>query len=77
MLNGSTLITVGQSVQLRTRMPLICFEWHQRPENVLAGHMTWLDIGPADHPLQVRIVHHKTGEHVWLPVSDEEDPLFL
>jgi hypothetical protein len=18
-----------------------CFEWHQRPENVLAGHLTW------------------------------------
>ena len=20
-------------------VPLVCFEWHQRPENVLAGHV--------------------------------------
>jgi hypothetical protein len=43
-------------------VPLICFEWHQRPENVLAGHLTWPDYRPSDRPNTVRIEHHKTGE---------------
>ena len=29
-------------------VPLICFEWHQRPENVLTGHLTWADYRPGD-----------------------------
>lgn len=57
-------------------LPLICFEWHQRPENVLAGHLTWTDYRPAERPDSVRILHHKTGEQVWLPLSDEDGPLF-
>jgi hypothetical protein len=28
-------------------VPLICFEWHQRPENVLAGHLTWSNYRPS------------------------------
>jgi hypothetical protein len=50
-------------------VPLICFEWHQRPENVLAGHLTWADYRPAERPNAVRVVHHKTGEVVWLPLA--------
>ncbi|MBS0233807.1 MAG: hypothetical protein JSR99_10000 [Proteobacteria bacterium] len=57
-------------------VPLICFEWHQRPENVIEGHLTWSDYRPAERPDAVRIVHHKTGELVWLPLSDEDGPLF-
>ena len=57
-------------------VPLICFEWHQRPENVLACHLTWTDYRPAERPEAVRILHRKTGELVWLPLSDEEGPLF-
>ena len=58
-------------------VPLICFEWHQRPENVLAGHLTWADYRPSDRPNTVRILHHKTGEIVWLPLSSiSEGPLF-
>ena len=57
-------------------VPLICFEWHQRPENVLAGHLAWTDYRPAERLDAVRILHHKTGELVWLPLSDEEGPLF-
>ena len=57
-------------------VPLICFEWHQRPENVLAGHIAWTDYRPAERPDAVRIQHHKTGELVWLPLSDEKGPLF-
>lgn len=57
-------------------VPLICFEWHQRPENVIAGHLAWNDYRPAERPNSVRIVHHKTGELVWLPLSDPDGPLF-
>jgi hypothetical protein len=57
-------------------VPLICFEWHQRPENVIEGHLTWNDYRPAERPDAVRIIHHKTGELVWLPLSDEDGPLF-
>ena len=57
-------------------VPLICFEWHQRPENVLAGHIAWTDYRPAERLDAVRIVHHKTGELVWLPLSDDDGPLF-
>ena len=53
-------------------VPLICFEWHQRPENVLAGHLTWGDC----HPTVVRIVHHKTGDLVWLPLVHNGVALF-
>ena len=45
-------------------VPLICFEWHQRPENVLAGHLTWTELPASDRPNTVRIEHHKTGELV-------------
>ena len=57
-------------------VPLICFEWHQRPENVLAGHLSWTDYRSAECPDAVRIQHHKTGELVPLPLSDAEGPLF-
>jgi hypothetical protein len=57
-------------------VPLICFEWHQRPENVLAGHLTWADYKPSDRPNTVRIEHHKTGEMVPLPLSDRNGALF-
>jgi hypothetical protein len=58
-------------------VPLICFEWHQRPENVLAGHLTWADYRPSDRPNTVRVFHHKTGELVSLPLLDAKGPLFL
>ena len=53
-------------------VPLICFEWHQRPENVLAGHLTWADYNAR----AVRILHHKTGELVWLPLIHSNGSLF-
>ncbi len=28
-------------------VPLICFEWFQRPENVIDGYMTWADWRPT------------------------------
>lgn len=57
-------------------VPLICFEWLQRPENVLAGHLCWTDYRPPERPDFVRIVHHKTGEIVWHPLSTEGERLY-
>jgi hypothetical protein len=44
---------------------LICYEWHQRPEDVRGGRITWTDYRPADRPNKVRIFHHTTGRKVW------------
>jgi hypothetical protein len=49
---------------------VICFEWLQRPENVIGGYLTWPDYRPADAPNAVRIVHHKTGAVVWHPLEE-------
>ena len=57
-------------------VPLICFEWHQRPENVLAGHLTWPNYRPSNGRNTVTIEHHKTGKLVSMPLSDREGPLF-
>jgi integrase len=48
---------------------LICFEWLQRPENVLTGKITWPDYRPPEHPNHVRIFHHKTGQVVLQPLE--------
>ena len=50
-------------------VPLVCFEWLQRPENILGGHLRWTDYRPIERPHHVRIVHHKTGEIVWHPLE--------
>lgn len=57
-------------------VPLICFEWLQRPENVLAGHLCWTDYRPLERPDCVRIVHHKTGEIVWHPLSADGERFY-
>ena len=57
-------------------VPLICFEWFQRPENVLDGYLTWADWRPPSRPCHVHVFHHKTGERVWQPLADGEGPLF-
>lgn len=49
--------------------PLVCFEWLQRPENILAGHSTWIDYRPSDRRKAVRILHHKTGVMVWMALG--------
>ena len=55
---------------------LICFEWLQRPENVLTGKITWPDYRGPEHPKHVRILHHKTGEVVLQPLQDGERSLY-
>jgi hypothetical protein len=49
---------------------VICFEWLQRPENVLAGYVSWNDYRGANTPNQIRIEHHKTGEMVLHPLEE-------
>jgi len=55
---------------------LICFEWHQRPEHVRRGDITWADYRPPDRPDAVLVRHHKTGEMGWVPLEDAEGSFF-
>jgi hypothetical protein len=52
---------------------VICFEWLQRPENVLAGYLRWTDYRSKEWPNAIRIEHHKTGELVWHPLEETAD----
>jgi hypothetical protein len=56
--------------------PVICFEWLQRPENVLAGHIRWSDYRGRDASTTIRIFHHKTGAIVLHPWQDSDGTLF-
>jgi hypothetical protein len=49
---------------------VVCFEWLQRPENVLGGYVTWSDYRSKDHPNAIKILHHKTGAVVWHPLEE-------
>jgi hypothetical protein len=40
---------------------VICFEWLQRPENVVNGFLTWADYRAPSAPSIIRVEHHKTG----------------
>jgi hypothetical protein len=50
-----------------------CFEWLQRPENVLAGYLRWTDYRRAEWPNAIKIEHHKTGAVVWHPLEEMTD----
>jgi hypothetical protein len=49
---------------------VICFEWLQRPENVLAGYVRWPDYRGANSPGVIWIEHHKTGAKVPHPLEE-------
>jgi hypothetical protein len=49
---------------------VICFEWLQRPENVLAGFIRWTDYRGREAPTAIRILHHKTGAVVLHPLEE-------
>jgi hypothetical protein len=51
---------------------LICFELHQRPEDVRAGRITWTDYRPAEQPNRVMVFHHKTRKRVWKTLEASE-----
>jgi hypothetical protein len=61
-------ITVGHPEAAAAAV--ICFEWLQRPENVLAGCVTWPDYRGRAHPGAIRIFHHKTDAVVWHPLEE-------
>jgi hypothetical protein len=46
---------------------VICFEWLQRPENVIAGHIKWS--GYRNGKPTIRVEHHKTGATVDHPLE--------
>jgi hypothetical protein len=52
---------------------VICFEFLQRPENVLAGYLAWPNYRGKDAPAAIKIVHHKTGAVVWHPLEEISD----
>jgi hypothetical protein len=52
---------------------VICFEWLQRPENVLAGYLRWTDYRSKEWPNAIKIEHHKTGAVVWHPLEEETE----
>ncbi|RTE67817.1 hypothetical protein BHE90_017809, partial [Fusarium euwallaceae] len=52
---------------------VICLAWLQRPENVLAGFLTWPDYRSKNWPNAVRIEHHKNKALVWHPLEETLD----
>ncbi len=48
---------------------VICFEWLQRPENVIAGHIKWGGYRTGPKPT-IRIEHHKTGAVIDHPLEE-------
>jgi hypothetical protein len=52
---------------------VICFEFLQRPENVLAGYLTWPDYRCQQAPNAIKITHHKTGAIVWHPLEENTE----
>lgn len=49
---------------------VICFEWLQRPENVIAGHIKWTDYRSPKSPSLIRVQHHKTKAIVLHPLEE-------
>jgi hypothetical protein len=49
---------------------VICFEFLQRPENVLAGYLAWPDYRGKEAPNAIKINHHKTDAVVWHPLEE-------
>lgn len=60
----------GRGFHLVFAAEVICFEFLQRPENVLAGYLAWPHYRGADEPHAIKITHHKTGATVWHPLEE-------
>ena len=60
-----TLARISQGKPEPAAVAVICFEWLQRPENVVAGLLTWPDYRSKKWPHAVRIEHHKNKALVW------------
>jgi hypothetical protein len=55
---------------------VICFEWLQRPENVIGGYIRWSDYRGREAPKAIRVFHHKTGAVVLHPLEDSDGTRF-
>jgi hypothetical protein len=53
---------------------VICFEWLQRPENVIAGHIKWN--GYRNGKPTIRVEHHKTGAIIDHPLEAEGEKFY-
>jgi integrase len=53
---------------------VICFEWLQRPENVIAGHVKWT--GYRNGKPTIRVEHHKTGAIVDHPLEADGEKFY-
>lgn len=53
---------------------VICFEWLQRPENVIAGHIKWPDY--RNGKPTIRIEHHKTGAVMDHPLEADGEKFY-
>lgn len=53
---------------------VICFEWLQRPENVVGGYIKWS--GYRNPAPTIRVEHHKTGAMIDHPLEDIDGTLF-
>ncbi|MDO8877206.1 MAG: hypothetical protein Q8M24_18550 [Pseudolabrys sp.] len=51
---------------------VICFEWLQRPENIIGGHITWNDYRSKAAPTIIRVAHHKTGTVAPHPLEEKQ-----
>ncbi len=70
-LGGQQLLDVGPIVgDKAAAAAVICFEWLQRPENVLGGYLRWPDYRSKEWPNHIKIEHHKTGATVWHPLEE-------
>lgn len=49
---------------------VICFEWLQRPENVIGGYVRWTDYTPG---VKIRIEHHKNKKMIEHPLSEVDE----
>lgn len=49
---------------------VICYEWLQRPENVIAGHIKWVGYRPSGKST-IQIEHHKTGAVIEHPLEEQ------
>jgi hypothetical protein len=52
---------------------VICFEFLQRAENVLAGYLAWPDYRGQQAPKAIKINHHTTGAVVWRPLEEDTE----
>jgi hypothetical protein len=54
---------------------MIAFFWLQRQADILS-RLAWTHYRPSDAPDRARIIHHKTGELIDLPLHDEDGTAF-